>query len=279
MVARTTEPANGASAARRIIVDELRRWRGKRGVTQEQLAERIIYSVSTVRSVEELRRSPVLDFITKCDKALDTDGALSRLFPLLAEDAYPSWFRPFAEMEAEAVAIQEFEVQVIPGLLQTEEYARAVLKTTWPPIGPDEIERRLDARLERQKILYRDNPPLLSFVLDESVLRRPMGDNRVMAAQLQRLIEVSGLPHVQLQILAFDRARYAPTDGSFFVLEIPKNDRYVYVDSPAAARLTPEPSVVEQFTRGFDAARVHALPVEDSIRLIEGLRSDLYGHG
>jgi transcriptional regulator with XRE-family HTH domain len=276
---RTADSVDGASVARRIVIEELRRWRAKRSLTQEQLAEGINYSVDQVRSVESLRRNPLPDFLAKCDKALDTDGALSRLLPLLAEDTYPSWFRPFAEMEAQAVAIQEFEVQLVPGLLQTEEYARAVLKTGWPPIGPDEIERRLAARLERQKILHRDDPPLLSFVLDESILRRPMGDDCMMADQLQHLIDASALSHVQLQVLTFDRAKYAPSEGSYTVLEMSKNDRYVYVDSTGAGRLIPEAPIVEKFARGFDAARVNSLPVEDSIRFIAGLRRELYEHG
>lgn len=179
-------------------------------------------------------------------------------------------------MEAEAVAIQEFGVQVVPGLLQTEDYARAVLRAGWPPIGPDEIERRLGARLERQKILRRDDPPLLSFVLDESILRRPMGDGRMMADQLQHLIDASTLSHVQLQVLTFDRAKHAPSEGSYTVLEMSKNDRYVYVDGTGAGRLIPEPSIVEKFARGFDAARVNALPMEDSIGFIAGLRRELY---
>lgn len=99
-----------------------------------------------------------------------------------------------------------------------------------------------------------------------------------MAEQLQHLIAMSGRAYIQLQVLAFDRAKHGPTDGSFTVLEMPKKERYVYVDSPAAARLIPEAAVVEKFTRGFDAARVNALPVEDSIRLIARPRSELYEH-
>lgn len=225
--------------------------------------------------VEKLQRNPTPGFTELCDRVLETGGALTRLLPLLHREAYPSWFRPFVEMEAEAISIQEFEVQVIAGLLQTEDYARAILNS-WPPKKPDEIERRLVARLERQRILDRPDPPLLSFVLDESVLRRPMGTAAMMAAQLQHLIDVAELRNVQLQILTFDRAKHVPNDGSFIVLELPKNERYIYVEGPGNGRLIPDAHLVAGYVRAYDAARCQALPVEDSIEMIERVKRDLY---
>ncbi|MGA8116293.1 MAG: helix-turn-helix transcriptional regulator [Actinocatenispora sp.] len=272
----TVETVHGAESTRRFFADELRRLRHERGLTQEQLAQRISYSTGTVSMIEKLQRNPTPGFTEKCDEVLETGGALTRLLPLLSREAYPSWFRPFVKLEAEAVAIQEFEVQVIAGLLQTEDYARAVLNT-WPPKKTDEIEHRLAARMERQQVLTRDDPPLLSYVLDESVLRRPMGGAAVMAGQLQHLIDVAQLPHIQLQILTFDRATNAPTDGSFFVLELPRGDRVVYVEGPAGGRLIPDRTAVQEFARAFDAARCQALAVEDSIALIARVRGELYG--
>lgn len=272
-VTTVTDP--GVDSARRLFADELRRYRALRGLTQEQLAAAINYSTAAVGMVEKLQRNPTPGFTERCDTVLQTDGALARLLPLLSREAYPSWFRPFVQMESEATAIQEFEVQVIAGLLQTEDYARAVLDS-WPPKKADEVDRRLSARLERQQVLTREDPPLLSFVLDESVLRRSMGEPSMMAAQLHHLIEIAHHPHVQLQVLTFDRAKRAPTDGSFTVLELPKRDRYLYIEGPSNGRLIPEPEVVERYARAFDAASCHALPVEDSVELIDRLRRDLY---
>jgi transcriptional regulator with XRE-family HTH domain len=174
MTSVATQTDECGDAAHRLYAAELRRWRQERGVTQERLAALTHYSAALVGMVEKLQRNPTREFTSRCDDVLATGGALARLLPLLAAESYPSWFRPFVEMEAEATAIQEFEVQVIAGLLQTEDYARAVLNS-WPPKSAEEIERRLAARLDRQRILDRTDPPLLSFVLDESVLRRPMG--------------------------------------------------------------------------------------------------------
>jgi transcriptional regulator with XRE-family HTH domain len=254
---------------------ELRQYRKARDLTQDALAELIHFSPQTVSAVENGTRSPNEDFAARCDQALGTGGALSRLRGMLHKDAYPWWFRPFVNLEAEALAIQEFEVQVIAGLLQTEEYARAVLKS-WPPKKPAEIERRLEARLERQQILTRDDPPLLSFVMDESVLRRPMGGCAVMAEQLRYLTEVAELPHVTLQVLPFDRAQTAPTDGSFTVMDMPNKERLVYIEGPGKGQIIPGAEEVEYYARAFGAACIQALAVEDSIAMIHGLRSELY---
>ncbi|MEV0843711.1 helix-turn-helix transcriptional regulator [Actinocatenispora sera] len=276
MTSVATQTDECGDAAHRLYAAELRRWRQERGVTQERLAALTHYSAALVGMVEKLQRNPTREFTSRCDDVLRTGGALARLLPLLAAESYPSWFRPFVEMEAEATAIQEFEVQVVPGLLQTEAYARAILDS-WPPKKADEIERRLTARLERQAILTREDPPLLSFVLDESVLRRPMGDSPMMADQLRHLVDIADHSHVQLQILTFERARKAPNDGTFVVIELPHHERCIYVEGPGNGRLIPEPHIVDAYTRAFDAARSQALPVEDSIEMIERLRRELYG--
>lgn len=273
----TTDLPTAADSALTLYGSELRRLRTERGLTQDQLAVAISYSTTLIGMVENARRNPNPDFTHRCDDVLRTGGALNRLLPLIAREAYPSWFRPFVDMEAEALSIQEFEVQVVTGLLQTEDYARAILNS-WPPRTAEDIERRLVARMERQQILHRDDPPLLSFVLDESVLRRPMCEPRLMAAQLAHLIAAAELPHVQLQVLPFDRAAKAPTDGSYVVLELPKKDRYIYVEGPGSGRLIPEQDLVDRFAQAFARAQCQALAVEDSIGLIARLKRDLYEH-
>lgn len=275
MTSVATQTDECGDAAHRLYAAELRRWRQERGVTQERLAALTHYSAALVGMVEKLQRNPTREFTSRCDDVLRTGGALARLLPLLAAESYPSWFRPFVEMEAEATAIQEFEVQVIAGLLQTEDYARAVLNS-WPPKSAEEIERRLAARLDRQRILDRADPPLLSFVLDESVLRRPMGPASMMAAQLTHLIETAARPNIQLQILTFKRAPTAPTDGSFTVMQLPQHDTVLYVEGPGNGRLYPDRELVDRFVRAFSAAQCQALAVEDSVQLIARLRGELY---
>ncbi|GAA4201271.1 helix-turn-helix domain-containing protein [Actinocatenispora rupis] len=263
-------------AMRRYFAAELRRLRTERGLTQEQAARLMTFSASLVAEVEKLRRVPTEPFAVRCDEVFATDGFFTRMVQAMPR-GYPKWFQPFVKLEAEALALHSFEVQVVPGLLQTEDYARAVLNT-WPPKKPEEIEKQVRARLQRQELLVRHDMPRLWFVLDESVLRRPMGDDDVMSEQLRRLIEHAELPNLSLQVLPYAQAKKAPTSGSFVVLTSPDRSRFLYMEGPGDGRVTPDQAIVESYTEALDAARAQALPVEDSIAFIAGLRSELYGH-
>ncbi len=260
------------------FVLELRRLRRGSGLSQTQLAERIKYSAGLVSMVETLQRHPTPDFTKRCDDALSTGGTLSRLLPMLAREAYPTWFRSYVALEAEAVSIEEFEIQVVPGLFQTEEYARAVFSPAWPPMTSDEMDRRLKARLERQQILSRDQPPLVWMILDESVLRRLVGSAEIMADQLAYLLELAGRSNIKLQVLTYDRAFRAPLDGSVVLLELQNHERLVYVEGLGRGHVMPAPEDVEKCSRAIDAMRCEALSVTDSVAMITQLREEFYAH-
>jgi hypothetical protein len=228
--------------------------------------------------VETLQRHPTPDFTQRCDAVLSAGGALTRLLPMLVREAYPTWFRSFVALEAEALAIHEFEVQVVPGLFQTEDYARAVLAAAWPPQSPEDTERRLKARLERQQILTRDHPPLLSVILDESILRRPVGGSDVMARQLQHLVELAARPHIKLHILTYQCAANTHMAGSFTVLELPKRERLVYVEGTGSGQILPAPDEVERLARTFEAVRGEAMSTAKSVEFIDCMREELYEH-
>ncbi|MEV0841240.1 helix-turn-helix transcriptional regulator [Actinocatenispora sera] len=213
-------------------------------LAQEELAQRVYCSSGRVSMIETGRRSPNKDFTKRCDEVLGTGGALMRLWPLLTREAYPSWFRPFVEMEATATAIHEFEVQAVPGLLQTADYARTVIGASWPPNTPDETDRQLAARLERQEILDRPSPPLLWAVLDEGVLGRPVGTPDVMRAQLAHLLKMAQRQHIRLQILPFTAGVHAAMNGSYFVLDLPNQEHVVYMENPDSGRLSIKPETV-----------------------------------
>ena len=261
---------------RRYFAAELRRLRTERGLSQEQAAKLMTFSPSLVAEVEKLRRVPTEPFARRCDEVFDTGGHFTRMARAMPR-GYPKWFQPFVKLEAEAVALHSFEVQVVPGLLQTEDYARAVLNT-WPPRKPAEIERQVRARLQRQSILARDDMPRLWFVLDESVLRRPMGEHSLMAEQLSHLVEIADRPNVSLQVLPYSKAKQAPTDGSFVLLKLPSRERLLYIEGPGNGRLIPDDEIVESYTDALDAARCQALAVEDSVAFIDCVRSELYEH-
>lgn len=258
------------------FVVQLRRFRHDRGLSQAQLAERINFSPGLISMVETLQRAPTADFTAACDAALDTGGALANLLPMIAREAYPKWFQSFVTLEAEAKTIEGFEVQLVPGLLQTEEYARAVFQPDWPPRDPTELDERLKARLERQAILDRAEPPLIWTILDESVLQRQVGDDDVMAAQLDRLVVLAERPHIKLQVLRLSDAGRAPLDGSFVLMTLPNGERLAYVDGSGSGQILPSVEHVQRCARTIDVMRCEALSAADSIALIRHVRETRY---
>lgn len=160
-------------------------------MSQAQLAQLINYAPSFVSMVENADRLPKQDFTQACDKALDTGGILTRLLTeLIARDGAPEWFWPWIEIEREAISFRAFEPLIVHGLLQTREYARAIFRSS--QIGSDEdVERSVEARLQRQEILAREHPPMFVAVMGEEMLRRPIGGHAVMRAQFEHLVDVS----------------------------------------------------------------------------------------
>jgi transcriptional regulator with XRE-family HTH domain len=279
----TPEPETFAAGkppetVREYFAVELKQFRRVAGVTQDQLAEQIQYSAQLVSAVENCTRTPRLDFAQRCDRALGTGGSLSRMWYMLAKEVHPKWFRSFVALEAEATALREYEVRAVPGLLQTEAYARANLSASWPPKAPEELERVLSARLERQHIMDRDNPPMLWFVLDESVLYREVGGPAVMAEQLHRLVEMASRPFIGLVVLPMAHAGRAPMDGQFILLDLPRGERYAYVEGPASGQVIVDPGDVEKCARAFEMLLAQALPVEDSVALILRTIGERYAH-
>ena len=157
---------DGQVSALALFSEELRRARSAAGLTQDQLGERVGYSPSLVAHVETGSRAPSLDFARRGDEALSTGGLLARLQPFVRSEAYPAWFRDWVEVEREAVSLRWFEPLLIPGLLQTEEDARAVLAAAHPASPEEEVERLVSARMDRQAILDQAGPPLLWVILD-----------------------------------------------------------------------------------------------------------------
>ncbi len=182
----TTDVGQGSALG--LFAAELRHARTAGELTQEALAEKIACSPSLVGMIETGRRIPTLDLAQRCDEALGTSGVLTRMHKLVATEAYPSWFRPWVELEKAATSLRSWQPMIVDGLLQTAEYARAVLRAARPHDRDEMIEQLVAARMDRQAILERDDLPRLWVVPDESVLTRPVGDPDVMTAQLDRLI-------------------------------------------------------------------------------------------
>jgi transcriptional regulator with XRE-family HTH domain len=173
---------------------ELKAQRAQRGWTQVETGEKIGYSGSYVSDIERGDRLSTLTIARACDRVFGTPGTFVRWHEIAKRAAYPSFFAPVIPLEQEAVRMHLWQLGAVPGLLQTEDYARALIRATRPQDSADAVERLVTARMERQEILRRDNPPRLWYVLDEGVLRRVVGSTEVMAMQLDRLIACAQTP-------------------------------------------------------------------------------------
>lgn len=211
-----TDPGSSPLA---FFASELKRLRNIGGMTQEQLAEATTCSPALVAAIETCRRIPSDDFATRADKALGTDGILARLQQLVESTAVLPWFRDLVETERSAVSIQTYESYLVPGLLQTEDYARHAVSATRPRLSEDEIQRAVTLRMTRQQILDdQDNPPKLWAIIDESVLHRQIGGKDVKKAQCQHLLDVGQRPHIAIQVIPDTKGAACAYGKDFMIL-------------------------------------------------------------
>lgn len=252
-----------ASSVLAFFASELRRVRLEAGVPQKELARRAYITPSLLCKIESACRVPSQDLAEQFDQVLGSDGHFARLWPLVIKHAYPSWFRPFVELEAQATVIRSFENQVVPGLLQTESYARAVLEA-----GPlDTVEELVAARLERQRILRREAPPELWVVLDENVLRRSVGGPAVMREQLGRMVEAAESRRNVIQVVPYSAGAHAGP-GPFAALSFAEGADVVYVDGPFQGQLLADPQDVNTALRAYDLLRAVAMSPSASVEMI-----------
>lgn len=246
---------------------ELRRLRGGTGMSQEQLAAQISYSAALVGMVENARRVPSRDFAVRCDTVLASGGMLARLWPLVSRDVMPAWFRPWVETEREATALWSFEPLVIPGLLQTPEYARALLSVR-PAETPEGLDEHVAMRMQRQEVLAREFPPHLWCLIDEGVLHRCVGGPRVMREQLDHLVDMLARPKVAIQVVPFEAGAHAGLLGAFAVASFEGSTDIVYLETAASGQITEQPAIVAEIKLTYEMLRTEALPRAGSRELI-----------
>jgi transcriptional regulator with XRE-family HTH domain len=252
---------------------ELRRQREAHGLKQGQLGEIIFCTGSLVGQIETTKKIPTRDFSERVDAALGTDGVFSRLIGLVLRSQLPNWFQPYAEMEAKATYISTYQAQLVYGLLQTEEYARAVLTTGMP----GDLDGLVAARMERQRILEREQPPLAWAILDEAVLHRPIGGREVMRRQLARLLEFTGHRWMRVQVLPNVAGEHASLAGSFNLLRFEEDPDVVYTEDVIAGHMTANPETVKEAARRYAHLQAAALSVEASAALITRVMEERYG--
>ena len=250
---------------------ELRRLRVAANMTQGQLGDAINYTGALVGLIETAKRTPAREFAELCDEVLNAEGALIRLWPLVNQRLFPSWFRGYVELEAAATSIQSFVVQVVPGLLQTEGYARAMLRAG----RHASIDELVAARLDRQRILTQPQSPLYWVVLDEGVLRRRIGGSDVMREQLKRLVEVAASPRIVVQVLTYEAGAHAGLDGPLTILSFDEGTDAVYIEGIGNGQLMTRPEEVERCHLIYDLVRAAALSPEASADMIAATLEEL----
>jgi transcriptional regulator with XRE-family HTH domain len=241
---------------------ELRRARTAAGLSQDQLGQRLGYSGAQVGKVETGERAPAQDFADACDRAFpDAGGLFGRLYQLARrwDGGYPSWFAEWVDCERRATSLRSWQPLLVPGLLQTAEYAQAILAAD-PETTEDKLGELVAARLERQAILDKPNPPALWVVLDEAVLHRLIGSRKVMYDQLLHLADTSCRSNITVQIVPAQIGAHAGLLGGFAIASFDSAPGTVYMESPDQGQTTEVPSVVRRLSLTFDTLRADALP-------------------
>jgi transcriptional regulator with XRE-family HTH domain len=259
-------PANGLQA----LAQELRAQREAAGLTQEQLAKLMGYSPSVIAKLETCRTVPSPEHASQADEALGTPGTFRRLRQAMINGAYEPWVRAFLEMEERATVLRNWESLVVPGLLQTEAYARGVLRGARPADSDAVIEQLVTARMVRQDIWKREDPepPILSVILGEAVLRQRVGDAAVMREQFGRLVEAAENPRITIQVMPFAAAAHPGLLGPFVVASFESGPDAAYLDSVLDGQVSERRKQVAQATLLYETLAREALSPGVSIDLI-----------
>jgi transcriptional regulator with XRE-family HTH domain len=245
-------------------------------LTQRELAERLMVDEETIASIEQGRRPLKPDVAELLDQVLGTKGMLSTGVANLPEiDQFPMWAELYVQHEREAIALSWYDALVVPGLLQTEPYARALLSGRVPAYDTDELDTKVAARVGRREILHRRVPPTLSFVVWEPALRMPTGGRETHLDQLRFLREYSELPGLALQILPLDRTSHAGAAGPFTLLETPDHQHLAYAESQRGSQWVSDPDEVSILARKYAMLRTQALTIEDSRSLLDRLLGEV----
>lgn len=263
------------ASAMKLVGALVGRFRVFAGLTQRELAERVCLHEETIASLEQGRRPLKPDLARALDRILDTKGALETAVDNMPEiDLIPAWAEQYMDIEAEAIALSWFENQVLPGLLQTESYARAVYRSNVRVLSEDEINAQVGARLARQEILNREVPPNTSFIISEAIVRDCLGGTEVYAETLRHLRTQADLPGITLQIMPLGRQTHAALAGPFILLETPDHQHLAYTETQRGSQLITDPNEVSILAQKYAMLRTQALNPEETKGLLDRLLGD-----
>ncbi|SCK56373.1 Helix-turn-helix domain-containing protein [Streptomyces sp. WMMB 714] len=274
MAARPRELTPDRSA-RHLFGAKMRAHRERADTSLEGLSDIVNVSRSHLARIETAEAMPPPSLPARLDAAFGTDGIFEELYRLASREIHPDQFRRQMELEARARLIEEYSPQIVPGVVQTEDYARAQFVVSSPKAAADAIEELVTARMSRQALLKADPPPDLSLILDEAVLRRGFGGPAVMRAQLARLAELALTPTTVVQVLPFDRGGHALVGGTLRLMTLENGARVAYEESISTGTLLEDIGVVAERQRAYDLLRACALSPGDSAALIRSALEEL----
>ncbi|MFJ3982411.1 helix-turn-helix domain-containing protein [Streptomyces fungicidicus] len=261
-----------SAAVLRTVGRVIKMCREREGMTQAGLATAIRYSEEQVSSVERGRRAPAEEFLEAADRVLEAGGLISGLKKEVEKARFPKKVRDLAKLEAEAVEICAYDNSVVNGLLQTEEYLRAVFGSRRPAFSEDEVDQLVTARLTRQEIIRGPHAgTAFSFVHDEAALRRPVGGRMILRRQLERLLEVGQMRNVDIQVLPLDSEDNSGLDGPFHLLRLKDGATVGHSDIQLVSRLTSDRREIQILELRYGIIRAQALTPRKSLAYIQKL--------
>ncbi|KUL54379.1 transcriptional regulator [Streptomyces sp. A1499] len=270
----TSEP--GPCESLRIFGAVLQGFRERADLTQEAFARRVRYSVHFVASVEQGRRLPPARFVERAEEVLDAFGILQKAaHRVTRQPGLAAWFRQWAGLEELAISLYTYESRLIPGLLQTEAYARTLFENRVPPLSDEQVDAQLAARQERQQLL-RDRPnTAFSFILEEHMLLRRTGGAETTRGLIDHVLEANAMRNVEVQVMPLAREVHCGLDGPMQLLETPENKWFGYIEGQEAGQLISDPKTISVLQMRYAKLRPQALTPEDSVSLLRQMRGAL----
>ncbi|MBT2415378.1 helix-turn-helix transcriptional regulator [Streptomyces sp. ISL-12] len=258
-----------AAAMLQAVGRQVKLWREAAGMKQSELGPAIGYSEEMVSSVERGRRAPKPDFLDNSDVVLGAGGKLSAMKEDVEKAHFPKKVRDLAKVEADAVEMGAYAGLHVHGLLQTEEYARALYVMRRPAFAEEEIERHVAARMARKSVFDRVPHPEFTFVQEEVTLRRPLGGRLVMRRQLEHLLDVGQMRHVTIQVMPTEREEHAGMAGSLQVLKLRGGKTLGHSEGQLYSRLITDPREVQKLEMRYGMIRAQALTPGESLAFIK----------
>jgi transcriptional regulator with XRE-family HTH domain len=285
----TAQPGSGPTVLRILLGSQLRMLREVKGITREEAGYAIRASGSKISRMElgrvSFKERDVTDLLNLYGVDEDETATLVALAVQANSpgwwhkygDVLPDWFQVYVGLEEAASLIRLYEVQFVPGLLQTADYARAVVRLGQPGAAPEEIERRISLRMGRQELLTKPGGPRLWAIVDEAALRRPIGGKEVMRAQLEQLILATEEPQVTLQVMPFRSGGHAAEAGAFTIMRFPEPDLpdVVYLEQLTSALYLDKRDDVEKYTEVMERLSVESESPERSVDILSGMLEEV----